>query len=317
MSAPTRTPSRRSRPCPRLMDRASRLRRLIHSVSRSLRWLPPSVARLTVGWVFLQSGWGKLQNLPKVVGVLHRARHPAPAVPGAARRDGGVRLRRAPARRAVHPGGDAAADRDDDRRDPATAKKADIQELSDLFGMGEYLYIALLPVARRLRGGPDFPGRRVRPTPRPRWSGRCGNADRPQDFSEKLRRPPRKGGRFACSASGVLKTSKALDGARSTISALACGSRRGGPLVAPRAPSVPGFACRPRASVALNGVSTNLDSAARAARACAHAVRILPRLVLAHRGLGPRRPVFPAWHSRCSPEGRAGTPARRKGGSEE
>ena len=31
-----------------------------------LAWLGPLFARLTVGWVFLWSGWGKLQNLPQI-----------------------------------------------------------------------------------------------------------------------------------------------------------------------------------------------------------------------------------------------------------
>jgi len=31
-----------------------------------LMWLGPLFARLTVGWVFLWSGWGKLQNLPQI-----------------------------------------------------------------------------------------------------------------------------------------------------------------------------------------------------------------------------------------------------------
>src|SRR5580704_12265600 len=31
-----------------------------------LRWLAPLFARITVGWVFLLSGWGKLNNLPQV-----------------------------------------------------------------------------------------------------------------------------------------------------------------------------------------------------------------------------------------------------------
>jgi putative oxidoreductase len=35
-------------------------------VSRYLTWLGPLFARLTVGWVFLLSGWGKLDNLPQV-----------------------------------------------------------------------------------------------------------------------------------------------------------------------------------------------------------------------------------------------------------
>lgn len=36
------------------------------SVARHLTWLAPLFARITVGWVFLWSGWGKLHNLPLV-----------------------------------------------------------------------------------------------------------------------------------------------------------------------------------------------------------------------------------------------------------
>jgi putative oxidoreductase len=35
-------------------------------VAGYLQWLAPLFARITVGWVFLWSGWGKLQNLPLV-----------------------------------------------------------------------------------------------------------------------------------------------------------------------------------------------------------------------------------------------------------
>jgi putative oxidoreductase len=35
-------------------------------VSRHLTWLGPLFARITVGWVFMLSGWGKLHNLPQV-----------------------------------------------------------------------------------------------------------------------------------------------------------------------------------------------------------------------------------------------------------
>jgi putative oxidoreductase len=35
-------------------------------VARHLSWLAPLFARVTVGWVFLLSGWGKLHNLPQV-----------------------------------------------------------------------------------------------------------------------------------------------------------------------------------------------------------------------------------------------------------
>jgi putative oxidoreductase len=128
---------------PTLMDRAARLRRLIHSVSRSLRWLPPTVARLTVGWTFLQSGWGKLQNLPKVVGFFTELGIPAPQfqAPLAATAEfvcGALLLAGLFTRVATLPlivTMIVAL---------LTAKKADIHELSDLFGMGEYLYIALL-----------------------------------------------------------------------------------------------------------------------------------------------------------------------------
>ena len=34
--------------------------------ARHLEWLAPLFARVVVGWVFLWSGWGKLQNLPQV-----------------------------------------------------------------------------------------------------------------------------------------------------------------------------------------------------------------------------------------------------------
>jgi putative oxidoreductase len=35
-------------------------------VAHHLTWLAPLFARITVGWVFLWSGWGKLQSLPQV-----------------------------------------------------------------------------------------------------------------------------------------------------------------------------------------------------------------------------------------------------------
>lgn len=35
-------------------------------VAHHLAWLAPLFARITVGWVFMWSGWGKLQGLPQV-----------------------------------------------------------------------------------------------------------------------------------------------------------------------------------------------------------------------------------------------------------
>lgn len=128
---------------PTFMDRASRLRRLVHSVSSRLRWLPPTVARLTIGWVFLQSGWGKLTNLQKVVGFFTELGIPAPQfqAPLAATAEflcGALILIGLFTRVATLPlivTMTVAT---------LTARKGDIHELSDLFGVVEYLYIVIL-----------------------------------------------------------------------------------------------------------------------------------------------------------------------------
>lgn len=35
-------------------------------VAQPLLWMPPLIARLVVGYVFMMAGWGKLQHLPQV-----------------------------------------------------------------------------------------------------------------------------------------------------------------------------------------------------------------------------------------------------------
>jgi len=37
------------------------------AVARRLTWLAPLVARVTVGWVFATTGWGKLHGLEKII----------------------------------------------------------------------------------------------------------------------------------------------------------------------------------------------------------------------------------------------------------
>jgi len=37
------------------------------AVAARLSWLPPLMARVTVGWVFATTGWGKLHHLQKVI----------------------------------------------------------------------------------------------------------------------------------------------------------------------------------------------------------------------------------------------------------
>jgi putative oxidoreductase len=125
------------------MTGLAKLRRLIHSVAGKLRWLPPTVARLTLGWIFLESGWGKLHNLPKVIEFFTSLGIPAPQIqaPFSAFMEfacGALLLAGFLTRLAGLPLiviMTVAI---------VTAKRGDINELSDLFAMQEYLNIALL-----------------------------------------------------------------------------------------------------------------------------------------------------------------------------
>ena len=47
-------------------------------IARTFGWLPPTLARLTVGLVFFQSGWGKLHSLEKVTNYFTELGIPAP-----------------------------------------------------------------------------------------------------------------------------------------------------------------------------------------------------------------------------------------------
>jgi len=50
-----------------LMERVTWARGRVAELSERLEWAPLLLARVTVGWVFVHSGWGKLHNLPKVI----------------------------------------------------------------------------------------------------------------------------------------------------------------------------------------------------------------------------------------------------------
>jgi putative oxidoreductase len=52
---------------------------LANRIGNAFSWLSPSLARLTVGWVFFQSGWGKLHDLQKVTDYFTQLGLPAPA----------------------------------------------------------------------------------------------------------------------------------------------------------------------------------------------------------------------------------------------
>jgi putative oxidoreductase len=50
------------------------------SIAGYLTWLAPLAVRITVGWVFLWSGWEKLQILPTMIGRFAEWGIPAPAI---------------------------------------------------------------------------------------------------------------------------------------------------------------------------------------------------------------------------------------------
>lgn len=61
-----------------MIERLNALHGLILSVSGRLAWLPPLLARVSVGLVFASTGWGKLQNLDRVIGFFQSLGIPAP-----------------------------------------------------------------------------------------------------------------------------------------------------------------------------------------------------------------------------------------------
>lgn len=50
-----------------MLDRLLTLRARALQLVQHLSWLPPLVTRVAVGWVFVESGWGKLHDLQKVI----------------------------------------------------------------------------------------------------------------------------------------------------------------------------------------------------------------------------------------------------------
>ena len=61
-----------------MIRRLLSLRSFVLRTANALSWLPQAVARLALGWVFVQSGWGKLHDLPRVIGYFTSLGIPAP-----------------------------------------------------------------------------------------------------------------------------------------------------------------------------------------------------------------------------------------------
>ncbi|HEU4403028.1 MAG TPA: DoxX family protein [Candidatus Polarisedimenticolia bacterium] len=119
------------------------LRGLVLSVAARLAWLPPTLARLCVGWLFMNTGWGKLHHLPDLVSYFTELGIPAPQIqaPFAAANEFvcgllilvglATRLASVPLIIVMIVA-------------IATAKKGDLSGVADLFGFTEFLYILLL-----------------------------------------------------------------------------------------------------------------------------------------------------------------------------
>ena len=65
-----------------VVDLMLAVRRLIHAVADRLQWLPPTLARLVVGWTFLWTGWGKLHNLDRIIAYFAQLGIPHPELQG-------------------------------------------------------------------------------------------------------------------------------------------------------------------------------------------------------------------------------------------
>ena len=119
------------------------VRELVRAIADRLQWLPPMLARLTVGWVFLWSGWGKLHSLDQIVEYFGKLGipHPelqAPFASGTEFVCGTLLLLGLFTRLASVPliiTMIVAI---------VTAQRENVSSLGDLFGLVEFCYIALL-----------------------------------------------------------------------------------------------------------------------------------------------------------------------------
>jgi putative oxidoreductase len=126
---------------------------LLKRIGAAMSWLPPTVARLAVGLVFFQSGWGKLHDLQKVTEFFTQLGLPAPGFQAALTSTTeficgsllllglGTRLAAVPLIVTM-----MVAIR--------TALWDQVDSLGALFGLAEFLYIALLIGLATNGGGP-------------------------------------------------------------------------------------------------------------------------------------------------------------------
>lgn len=124
------------------MKKPMQTRATLLKLAARLEWFPPLLARISVGAVFVETGWGKLHNLPKVVEFFTELGIPFPQfqAPFVATNEfvcGALILVGLLTRFATVPliiSMIVAL---------ITAKKSDIASATDLFGLSEYLYIVI------------------------------------------------------------------------------------------------------------------------------------------------------------------------------
>ncbi len=126
-----------------VIDSMLAIRRLVLAIADRLQWLPPTLARFTVGWIFFWSGWGKLHDLPRVIEFFGSLGipHPELQAPFASATEfvcGGLMLAGCFTRIASVPLIITMLVA------IVTAQRENVSSLGDVFGLSEYLYITLL-----------------------------------------------------------------------------------------------------------------------------------------------------------------------------
>ena len=143
---------------------------LAAGATRALAALVPAGTRLCLGFVFVQSGWGKLHNLPNVVDYFASLGIPAPQVqaPFVASVEllGGALLLAGLLTRVVSIPLAATM-----VVALVTAKRADVHGLGDLFGTIEFLYLVALGQLAAFGPGPASLDRFLFRRPKPSAAG--------------------------------------------------------------------------------------------------------------------------------------------------
>jgi len=125
------------------MNSLVQIARRLRALAARLSWFPPALTRLTLGVVFMGTGWGKLHSLDKVTEFFTQLHIPAPSFNAALVATselvcGAFLLVGLFARLAAIPliATMCVA--------LATAKSGDIEGIRDLFGQQEFDYVVLL-----------------------------------------------------------------------------------------------------------------------------------------------------------------------------